>query len=313
MPIPAVLRTPQADAGLKKGFDAMANALAVTLGPTQGIVLSQSATNGQPEILNDAATIARRILQLPHRAEDVGAMLLRNLVWRMHLRAGDGCATTAVLAQAILHQAHRAKAAGANAMLLQRGIKKAAAVAMEALRAMAQPVEGEEELISVAQSVTAEPDLSLVLGEIFDMVGPDGYVTIQLSQELSNFSGENVQLTEGLSSPVFSKRTVETRVTVRDGETVVVGGLITSRESESENKIPIIGDLPLIGPLARFNSITTSKTELLVVLTVDVLRTDEDFREMSEQQRDLFVLPDSIRQSPLMEGLRIREIGRAHV
>lgn len=137
-------------------------------------------------------------------------------------------------------------------------------------------------------------------------ISPDGYVTIELTQELSNFSGENVQLTEGLSSPVFSKRTVETNVTVRDGETVVVGGLITSRESESENKVPIIGDLPLIGPLARFNSVSTTKTELLVVLTVDVLRTDEDFRNMSEQQRDLFVLPDNIRQSPLMEGLRIR-------
>jgi chaperonin GroEL len=232
MPKPAVLRTPAADAGLKKGFDAMANALAVTLGPTQGIVLSQSATNGQPEILNDAATIARRILELPHRAEDVGAMLLRNLVWRMHLRAGDGCATTAVLAQAILNQAHRAKAAGANAMLLQRGIKKAAAVAIEALRAAAQPVEGEEELISVAQSVTAEPNLSLVLGEMFDMLGPDGYVTIEdyVAPYLEREYQEGGRFTGRLVSPYLITDAATRRAVLSNCPVALFAGVVSEIE-----------------------------------------------------------------------------------
>lgn len=179
MPKPVVLHSPNAEINLKRGFDSMARVLAVTLGPTQGIVLSQSNTNGKPELLNDAATIARRIMQLPDRTEDVGAMLLRNLVWRMHLKAGDGCAITAVLAQSILAQAHRYKSAGANAMLLQRGLKKAAMAAAESLRAMAQPVEDEEDLTRVAETVTGEPELSLILGEMFDILGPDGYVTIE--------------------------------------------------------------------------------------------------------------------------------------
>jgi general secretion pathway protein D len=98
---------------------------------------------------------------------------------------------------------------------------------------------------------------------------------------------------------------VDTNVTVRDGETVVIGGLITSRESEAENKVPIVGDIPGLGLLFRSRSVTKSKTELLVVLTVDILRTDDDMHQMSVEQRDKFVLPDSIRQSPLMEGLRI--------
>ena len=167
MPRPAVLRSPEAESQLKRGFDKMAMVLAVTLGPTQGIVLSQSDSDGSVELLNDAATIARRILQFPDRAEDVGAMLLRNLVWRMHLKAGDGCATAAVLAQSILDQAHRYKAAGANAMLLQRGLKQAAAAALDALRQAAIPVVDEDDLTRVAETGTAEPELSLILGEMF--------------------------------------------------------------------------------------------------------------------------------------------------
>jgi chaperonin GroEL len=167
------------DLHLKRGFDTLAQALAVTLGPTQGIVLSDPENRSKPELLNDAATIARRILALPQRSEDVGAMLLRNLVWRMQLKAGDGCAMTAVLAQAILDQAYRYKAAGANAMVLQRGLRRATEAAIDALEQMAQPVRDEEDLTGVAASITAEPDLSLILGEMFDILGPDAYITIE--------------------------------------------------------------------------------------------------------------------------------------
>lgn len=154
------------------------------------------------------------------------------------------------------------------------------------------------------QSTISSEDVGVVLTATPN-ISPDGYVTIQLRQELSNFSGENLQLTEGVSSPIFSTREVETNITVRDGETVIIGGLITSRESEAESKIPILGDLPIIGPLFRVTSVSKEKTELILVLTVDILRTDEDVHHMSVEQRDKFVLPDSIRQSPLMEGLRI--------
>ncbi len=154
------------------------------------------------------------------------------------------------------------------------------------------------------QSQVSYEDVGIVLTAT-PQISPDGYVTIDLSQEISGFSGENVQLTEGVSSPVFQTREVKTNVTLRDGETVVIGGLITSRESEGENKVPILGDLPLIGPLFRVTSASKNRTELLIVLTVDVLRTDEQRYEMSVKERDMGLMPDSIRQSPLMEGLRI--------
>ena len=153
-------------------------------------------------------------------------------------------------------------------------------------------------------SIIGREDVGIVL-TVTPHISPEGYVTIALRQELSNLAGENVQLTEGVASPVFQTRELETNVTVRDGETVVIGGLITTRESLAESKVPILGDLPLIGFLFRRTSVSKTKSELLIVLTVDILRTDEDVYQMSVEQRDKFVLPDSIRQSPLMEGLRI--------
>ena len=156
---------------------------------------------------------------------------------------------------------------------------------------------------SVRSTITRQ-DVGIVLTAT-PHISPDGYVTIDVTQEISNISGENIQLSEGVSSPVFAKREVDTNVTVRDGETVVIGGLIQQRDSEGENKVPLLGDLPLIGALFRSTSVSHNKTELLVVMTVDVLRTDDDVRQMSVKHRDMYGLPDSIRQSPFMEGLRI--------
>ena len=136
-------------------------------------------------------------------------------------------------------------------------------------------------------------------------ISPDGYVTIEFHQEISNFSGESVGMTEGITAPIITERTVDTMITIRDGETVVVGGLIQTRDSEGESKVPVLGDLPLVGPLFRTTSATKSRTELLVILTADVLVSDEDIRHASEYQRDSYALPDSVLTNPLMEGLRI--------
>lgn len=154
------------------------------------------------------------------------------------------------------------------------------------------------------QTVVGREDVGIILTAT-PHISPDGYVTIALKQEISNISNENVDITEGVRSPIFSTREVTTNVTVRDGETVIIGGLIQTRESLGENKFPILGDLPIIGPLLRSTNTTRTKNELLVVLTVDILRTDEDVKNMSLTQRDKYGLPDSILKSPLMEKLRI--------
>ncbi|MHC4092353.1 MAG: secretin N-terminal domain-containing protein, partial [Planctomycetota bacterium] len=147
------------------------------------------------------------------------------------------------------------------------------------------------------------------VGIILDVtphINPDGYVNLEVHPEISQISGSSVQLTEGLAAPVFSERSAETVITVKDGETVVIGGLITNTETDNESKVPILGDIPGLGVLFRNTSHQVRKTELLMVLTVHVLRTEDDVRTQSVEQRDKTGLLGNISRHPLMEGLRIR-------
>lgn len=176
---PKVILAPAAREMLKDGFDQMARLLALTLGPTHGIVLSSTALKPAPEPITGAATTARRITALPGRGQNAGAMLLRNLVWRVYQRVGDGSATTAVLAQAMLDQASRYVAAGANPVRVQAGIQQATRCVVAALKDMASTVACQEQLASVAYTATREPDLSFVLGEMFDLLGEHAYVVVE--------------------------------------------------------------------------------------------------------------------------------------
>jgi chaperonin GroEL len=179
MPRPSVVLPPVSAAYLKQGFDTLANLLAITLGPTQGVILNDSKNRNEPQLLQDAATAARRIIALPDRRQDVGAMLLRHLVWQVHEQVGDGSATTAVLAQALLHEGSKMVAAGANAVLVLNGMRQGVAKAVAALQAMAQPVTSQEELAAVAQAVTGEADLSWVIGEMVSLLGLQGHITVE--------------------------------------------------------------------------------------------------------------------------------------
>ena len=156
----------------------------------------------------------------------------------------------------------------------------------------------------VASTNIGREDVGIVLTAT-PHISPDGYVTIELEQEVSSFSGENQVIAQGVTSPIFSERTVRTNVTVRDGETVIVGGLMQTRESEGVNKVPFLGDLPWIGALFRTTSITKQRTELLVILTVDVVRTDADMHMLAEKHLDMFELSPALKKSPWMRGLRI--------
>lgn len=176
---PSVVLPPRSIYQLKKGFDHLAHLLALTLGPSQGVVISTTDLKPQPELLTDAATIARRITDLPDPEQNMGAMLLRNLVWRMRERVGDGSALAAVLAQSILERAMRGAAAGANVMSMNLGIRQATEAAVARLGELAFPVQGEDELTAVARSATGLEELSWVLGEMFDILGPNAHITVE--------------------------------------------------------------------------------------------------------------------------------------
>ncbi|MBU0617638.1 MAG: hypothetical protein KKI02_07965, partial [Planctomycetes bacterium] len=137
-------------------------------------------------------------------------------------------------------------------------------------------------------------------------INPDGFVRMEIVQEVSDITGSTVDVGQGITSPIFFKREAETVVTVKDNETVVLGGLITSREEVREQKVPILGDIPILGSLFSNRNNETSRTELLVILTPRVVRTVEDYRDLSAQERDLTgELPDAVLTSELMRGLRV--------
>ena len=180
---PSVDFQPRVNHYLIRGVDLIANVVRPTLGPRpRNVAYEQVMRNRTPELLSDAGTLARRIIQVSDDPSDLGAMLMRQAIWQIGDRVGDGSATTAVLTQAMLHQAYRSVAAGANAMRVREGIQKAVAAAVKAIQAQAVPVSTQEELTSIARSYCHYDDLARLLGEIYTIVGAGGYVEVQTSR-----------------------------------------------------------------------------------------------------------------------------------
>jgi type II secretion system protein D len=136
-------------------------------------------------------------------------------------------------------------------------------------------------------------------------INPDGYVRMELEQEVSDQTGSTVDVGPGVTAPVFFTREAQTTVTVKDGETIVLGGLITSRRENREQKVPIIGDIPGLGLLFRNQNDDTSRNELLIVLTPHVIRDVKDFRNVSVAERDqISLIREDTLSSELMGRLK---------
>jgi chaperonin GroEL len=157
----------------------MIAAVRATLGPLPRYTAIERATSGGPELLDEGATIGRRVLALPDRNEDMGAMLARHLMWRMEERVGDGSVTAAVLFQAIFDAGLTYVAAGGNAMALRHHLQAAERVALAELDGLAVKVEGKEMLTRLAMAVCFDAELAKVMGEIFDIVGEYGGLDIR--------------------------------------------------------------------------------------------------------------------------------------
>ncbi len=184
---PAVVLQPQTYYDMKRGVDLIAEAVRPTLGPLPRMVALERLTRTEaPEFLDDGATIARRIIQIIPRSCDVGAMLLRHAMWQMHLEAGDGTTTMAVMYQAILNEGIRyVIQCDCNAMLLRSGLEKGLRAVRQALRQDAIPLVGKENIARFARGlVQGKGDLANMLGEIFDIVGPDGLIVVEKGNRL---------------------------------------------------------------------------------------------------------------------------------
>ncbi len=175
-----LLFQPQTRDALRAGIDTMANAVTPTLGPLTGLVaLEEPTRKGSPELLDDAGAIARRIVQLPDRAADIGAMLLREALWRQKERYGDGAATTAVLYQTVFAQGQRFINAGGDAMLLRRHLEAGMRLLLDELRAMAQAVQSAAELERLAISICGDAEVAAALADIFAVLGAHSPVEVR--------------------------------------------------------------------------------------------------------------------------------------
>lgn len=179
MPKPKVIGQPTSAQHLSMGMNALADLLAPTLGPIGGVVANQRDFKRSAELLDDSATAVRRILNLGDPRADVGAMLMRSMVWRVVQRAGDGGATAAILSRALYQHALRVMAAGANAMQVAKGVNLAVDAAVQSLKEQARPVNHENDLAHVALTVIRDHELAAVLGEMSYLLGPDAHVTIE--------------------------------------------------------------------------------------------------------------------------------------
>jgi len=176
---PLVVGQPTTQRDIMIGINLIADLLAPTLGPNGGAVASGPTAGNRVELLDDASTIVRRIISLGHPRKDIGAMVMRSLIWRVGQRAGDGGATAAVIARAIYREGIRLSNAGFNSIRMARGIEQGVRVVHEALRKQARPIAGETDLASVARTITKDDSLSAVLGELSYLLGPDAHVVIE--------------------------------------------------------------------------------------------------------------------------------------
>ena len=203
---PAVTLQPNTYAHLQRGADRIVDAIRPTLGPLPRMVVFEALRRTDvPEFLDDGATIARRIIEIEPRADDVGAMLIRHALWQMREEAGDGTATMAVLYQSILQQGIRhVTQFDCNAMLLRAGLEKGLRAVRGCLRQQATPLAGKDAITALARGMCqSDSAMAEVLGEIFDMVGPDGLIVVEgfnkLGLEREYIEGTYWKLTGWLS------------------------------------------------------------------------------------------------------------------
>src|SRR3989344_195717 len=164
---------------LKRGVDVVAGAVRVTLGP-RGRNVALDKSWGGPTITNDGVTIAKEIT-LADKFENMGASIVKEVATKTNDKAGDGTTTAVVLTQAIVHEGLKRTAMGANAMIVRRGIEQAAKDAVAALKAMARPVKGKEDIRQVASISAESEELGKTIADIVEKVGKDGVVTVEES------------------------------------------------------------------------------------------------------------------------------------
>ena len=238
-----ILFDEEARRALGKGVDALANAVKVTLGPKgRNVVLDKKF--GAPTITNDGVTIARDI-ELEDPFENMGAQLVREVATKTNDIAGDGTTTATLLAQAMIHEGMRNVAAGANPMVLKKGIETAVKTLVEEIKSVSKSVNSKSEIAQVATISSADEEIGQYIADAMEKVGKEGVITVEESKgmETSLSVVEGMQFDRGYISPYMVTDTDKMEA-VMDNPYI----LITDKKISTINEIlPILEQVVKMG------------------------------------------------------------------
>ncbi|MGC8874045.1 MAG: chaperonin GroEL [Chloroflexia bacterium] len=243
----------EARRAFKRGMDTLAEAVKTTLGP-KGRNVALDKKFGAPTITHDGVTVAKEI-ELQDPFENMGAQLLKEAATKTNDVAGDGTTTATVLAQAIINEGLRNVAAGANPMLIKRGLEAGARVIVESIRKQARAVEGRAEIANVAAISAADKEIGDLIAEVMEKVGKDGVITVEEGKGLGfeKEYTEGMQIDRGYISAYFITNPERMEAVVEDAYI-----LVTDKKISSVNDI-----LPLLEK-------TLQVTKNLVIIAEDV-------------------------------------------
>lgn len=235
---------------LKKGIDAVADAVKVTIGPRgRNVVIDRGY--GSPTITNDGVSIAKEI-SLSDKFENMGAEIIKEVANKTNDVAGDGTTTSVILTQAIVNEGMKHTTMGVNAMGLKSGIEEAAGKAVTILGQIAKPIKNKEEIRQVATISAESEEMGVIIADTIDKVGKDGVVTVEESQTFGVTSEvvEGLEFDKGYISPYMVTNAERMEAEYKD-----VPILITDKKVSSIKEI-----LPLLESLAH-----SGKKELVII------------------------------------------------
>jgi len=188
---------------LKKGIDALADAVKVTLGP-KGHCVALDKKWGAPSVIDDGVTIAKEI-ELPDPFENMGVQLVKEAASKTNDACGDGTTTSTILAHAIIGGGFKNVAAGAEPMVLKKGIEKATSAIIDELKRVSTQVKDKEQIAQVATITAVDSEIGSLIAEVMDKVGKDGVITVEESKGITFETEyvEGMQFDRGYISPYF--------------------------------------------------------------------------------------------------------------
>ncbi|HOU13173.1 MAG TPA: chaperonin GroEL [Anaerolineae bacterium] len=258
----------EARAGLKRGMDVLANAVVTTLGP-KGRNVALDKKWGSPTITHDGVTVAKEI-ELQDAFENMGAQLLKEAATKTNDIAGDGTTTATLLAHVLIEEGMKNVAAGANPMLLKKGILTAAEKVAEAIKEAAVEVNTKENIANVAAISAQEREIGELIAEVMDKVGKDGVITVEESKglEFETEYVEGMQFDRGYISAYFITNPDSMEAVIEDAYILIHDKKI----SAAQDLVPILEKLVQRGVRNLVIIAEDVDGEALATLVVNKLR-----------------------------------------